>query len=460
MGTFTEDGVFKWCEETSTAEEYSFAVYGELLECSDNDILQNVNWLHGVIHPKVVDRRNDFEKPWSAALIATEQVLQKEFFPSAISVSAERGQKWIIIWPLRPVETQPQGSNSPDRRPHRRLPPTPSRATSEETSATADILVATMEKLVSQFAKMQPEGSYRRLRTFSGVLPTPAGEEGYDIWRDATLQYLEEWQCTDAAKKQRIVESLKGPAMEVVQAAWRSKPHATSQDYMAALEDAFGSPEDGVDLLYKLRTTYQDPGEKMSDYLYRLDKLIHRVVSKGGISSAEVDKCRLDQVLRGALTHDPIAQRLRCCDKEKIPHSFPKLLKEVRHEEAILAARELKPTRVAAVALESKSPGREEELLKVIEKQGEQISQLLSVQTEQVEWLRQIAEAATERPQPLTKKIGDHPQRSRDPKTEGCFICGDHSHIARQCPKKWEFKEPVPPPRSKGKMSGNGKGGQ
>ncbi|XP_075711084.1 paraneoplastic antigen Ma1 homolog [Rhinoderma darwinii] len=304
METFNEGEVYTWCEKMSAAAEHSFVVCGELFKASNDDILQIVNRLHGIVHPKVIDRREEGGQ-LSAALIATERVLEREYFPSVIAVPPEHGRQWKVVWPMRPAVTLHQDPVIQNRRPSRCLPTTPPQAKSEETSATADVLMAAMEKLVSQFAKMQPEESYRRLRTFSGVTPNPAGEEGYDTWRDVTLLYLEEWQCTDIAKKQRIVESLRGPAMEVVQAAWRSKPQATSQDYMVALEDAFGSPEDATDLLYKLRTTYQDPGEKMSDYLYRLDKLVHRIVSKGGLSPGEVDRCRLDQVLRGAWSSDP-----------------------------------------------------------------------------------------------------------------------------------------------------------
>uniref|UniRef100_A0A8C1LNS0 Paraneoplastic antigen Ma-like C-terminal domain-containing protein n=1 Tax=Cyprinus carpio TaxID=7962 RepID=A0A8C1LNS0_CYPCA len=54
--------------------------------------------------------------------------------------------------------------------------------------------------------------SYRKLCVFSGVRPNPNGEEEYDAWAEQTMHLLEEWQCSDNVKKQRIVESLKGPA--------------------------------------------------------------------------------------------------------------------------------------------------------------------------------------------------------------------------------------------------------
>ncbi|XP_071979083.1 paraneoplastic antigen Ma1 homolog [Engystomops pustulosus] len=457
METLTEREVTTWCEEMCIGDEKSFALCGKFFHASDDEILQIVNELPGVTHAKVVDRRGDEDTPFPAALIGTDKILEREYFASAIAVPPEHGRQWKIIWPMRPAVIGQQDPNTKHRMTSRCLPPTPLSARSEETPASADMLVAAMERLVSQFTKIQPESSYRRLRTFSGITPTPAGEEGYDTWRDVSLQYLQEWQCTDAVKKQRIVESLKGPAMEVVQAAWRSDPNATFQDYMAALEDAFGTPEDATDLLYKLRTTYQEPGEKLSDYLYRLDKLVHRIVSKGGLSSQDVDRYRLDQVLRGALTNDPTAQRLRCCDKEKVPPSFHLLLKEVRQEEAIMAAREQTSKRVFAATLKAEQ-SREEELLKIIEKQAEQISQLIKSHTKEVERLKQVPTTSHERQPRSTRSTSQDRQRDGDRKTEGCYVCGDPSHVARRCPNRWSPKKSLS--HYENKLSGNGEGGQ
>ncbi|XP_073432466.1 paraneoplastic antigen Ma1 homolog [Dendrobates tinctorius] len=358
METLTEREAYLWCGEMDVTAKQIFTVSGELRDASDEEILKIVNRLTELAHPKVVDRREEKKGQLPTVLTSTEQNLRKEYFPSMIAVSPEYGRQWRITWPIESeVETWQQESTLQSRKTSEGSPSTSFRVSQEETAAPADVLMMAMRQLVSQFAKMQPEGNYRLLRIFSGALPTPAGEEGYDTWRDVTLLCLEEWQCTDAVKKQRIVESLRGSAMEVVQTDWRNRPQATYQNYMSALEDAFGSPEDATDLLYKLRTTYQLPDEKMSDYLYRLDKLVHRIVSKGGVSPKEVDQYHLEQ-------------RMRSCDRKKIPGSIDELLKEVRKEEFILAASEKTSPRVTTVALKPAADCREMELLTVIEKQG------------------------------------------------------------------------------------------
>lgn len=75
--------------------------------------------------------------------------------------------------------------------------------------------------------------SYRKFRLFSGVKPIPSGEEEYDAWAEQTMNLLEEWQCSDNVKKQRIVECLKGPAADMVRFLRAQSPDATSYNYMA-----------------------------------------------------------------------------------------------------------------------------------------------------------------------------------------------------------------------------------
>ena len=181
--------------------------------------------------------------------------------------------------------------------------------------------------------------SYRKLRMFSGVKPTPNGEEEYDAWAEQTTHLLEEWQCSDNTKKQRIAESLNGPAADIVRFLRVQKPTATSYDYMQALETAFGTTESTSDLLVKFRHTYQNVGEKLSTYLLTLDKMLHCIFRKGGVALSDMNRLRMEQVVREALQQDMIALRLRMTHKLREPPSFNELLKEVREEEDMLQSR-------------------------------------------------------------------------------------------------------------------------
>lgn len=72
---------------------------------------------------------------------------------------------------------------------------------------------------------------------------------------------LEEWQCRDSLKKQRVVGGLKGPDADIkfLRAQY---PTASVNDYMLALETAFGITETSSGQLAKFRHTLQSEGEK------------------------------------------------------------------------------------------------------------------------------------------------------------------------------------------------------
>ncbi|KAL0147743.1 hypothetical protein M9458_056949, partial [Cirrhinus mrigala] len=173
------------------------------------------------------------------------------------------------------------------------------------------------------------------------------GEEEYEVWMEQAAQMISEWQCTEAAKKQRIVESLRGPAADIVR--FVSSPSATANEYLAALETVYGTSESGPDLMARFRHTYQVSGEKLSAFLYRLDKLLHRALLKGGIDAAGINRARMEQLIKGALTNDMVALRIRMTHTLQSPPSFSQLMKEIREEEHWVAARENVKACVAGV---------------------------------------------------------------------------------------------------------------
>ncbi|XP_034622798.1 paraneoplastic antigen Ma1 homolog [Trachemys scripta elegans] len=102
---------------------------------------------------------------------------------------------------------------------------------------------------------------YKRLRSFSKVSSVPSGEDDYETWRDFTVPLVQEWVCSDAEKQKRVLESLRGPAMQIIQAVKDSQPAATVQDYLTALESVYGTTDSSEDLYYRFRHTYWEPHE-------------------------------------------------------------------------------------------------------------------------------------------------------------------------------------------------------
>lgn len=54
---------------------------------------------------------------------------------------------------------------------------------------------------------------------------------------------------------------------------------------LKALENVFGTPELGEDLYFAFRSMHQQSGEKLSEFLQRLERSLRRVSHRGNISS-------------------------------------------------------------------------------------------------------------------------------------------------------------------------------
>lgn len=81
-------------------------------------------------------------------------------------------------------------------------------------------------------------------------------------------------------KRRKIMESLKGPALEVIRAVRLSDPDVTPEKCLEALESAFGLAELGDDLYFTFRLQQQQPGEKLSEFLRRLERCLSKVSKK------------------------------------------------------------------------------------------------------------------------------------------------------------------------------------
>lgn len=77
---------------------------------------------------------------------------------------------------------------------------------------------------------------------------------------------IAECECSEKEKKRRVVESLKGPALEIITAVRFSNPEASVLQYIEALENTFGTSESGEDLYFAFRLLRQCPGETLSDF--------------------------------------------------------------------------------------------------------------------------------------------------------------------------------------------------
>uniref|UniRef100_A0A3P9DK43 Uncharacterized protein n=1 Tax=Maylandia zebra TaxID=106582 RepID=A0A3P9DK43_9CICH len=204
----------------------------------------------------------------------------------------------------------------------------PQRSSDPSINSTESVLQAVGDFL-EKARKPQAEGDYRRLRLFSGNLPVPPSEDPFDHWLEQAWLMVEESDCTDKEKRRRLMESLKGPALEIAKSVRESDPEAGPVEYLEALESAFGSAESGDDLYFAFRLMQQQSSEKLSDFLRRLERALSKVVQRGGFPASSKDKARLEQLLRGAVVSDLMLINLLCSDTKEQE-------KESRHQQVLL----------------------------------------------------------------------------------------------------------------------------
>ncbi|XP_063786155.1 paraneoplastic antigen Ma2 homolog [Pseudophryne corroboree] len=438
MELITDIDIGRWCSEKGVDPRNCFGLRGNMVTVTDEGLLKTVRNLCGVKLPCIIDKWTGPYGDASAVLIKNGNPLDRTLIPSMILLEGTMGRKVQLVWPEErndedaaevAQEEVMEGPSMGEPMSGGCFPATvqggdPSHSTTKGLSDNPVDKV--VDKVVSHLEKWHYEGGYRRLRIFSGIMPVPAGEETYEMWREAAIQHSEEWQCPEHIRRQRVVESLRGPAMGVIQATRRSNPTATLRDYIEALDFSFGTLEDVGDLLARLNGTYQEYGETLTHYIYRVDRLIYKIVDKGGLSPEIVNERRLKQVLKGALTNNPVAQRLRCTMSSALPPNLTDLVKEVKLEEVQIENREKSVRKVKLVlpSADNPSPNIDDRLLKLIEEQNKKIDLLIALQTPQ---------------QPITTSRtsgwGRGINRRGGPRTNiECYSCGQLGHRSFECP--------------------------
>lgn len=127
----------------------------------------------------------------------------------------------------------------------------------------------------------------------------------------------------------RILDSLLTPAADIVK---HLSPHSPPSDYLELLDSAFGTVEDGDELFATFMSTFQNAGEKPSQFLHRLHRVLGAAIKRGDVSATESDWHLLKQFCRGCWDNALITE-LQLEQKRNNPPAFSDLLLLLRTED-------------------------------------------------------------------------------------------------------------------------------
>ncbi|XP_013856006.1 paraneoplastic antigen Ma1 homolog, partial [Austrofundulus limnaeus] len=322
-----ESGLREWCQGESLDEDHVVLV----LVPKGTEVAQIEETMETVkALGRVRVRGRMYNKKVDRLMVLCE--CRERVDPTKVPTDVQHvstGISWPVIMSARSSATEGDAPESFEALFH----------TAPPTSSPESIIRAMGDVLTKMDKPSGENSSYRRLRMFSGTLPTPAGEETLEHWLEQARLMVEESDCSDKEKRRRLMECLRGPALAVIKAIRTAEADVSPSKCLDAIECAFDTAESGEDLYFKFRLMQQEKHEKLSDFLKRVEQSLTKVVRKDGIPTSRVDAARVEQLMRGAIHSDLMLVQLKLRERKQNPPNFLELLTEIRAEEEYAAAR-------------------------------------------------------------------------------------------------------------------------
>ena len=234
--------ILTWCNDKSLDVKHAFVLSAVDVGVSDEDIYKVLDSVKVLGRTKIKGRCLGSTNNTQLILVeATHDLTQIQPPEQVDLLDLQLGP-----WPIHVVETQSVPASTEEEDFQTKLiaflanegktldevkglftPTTPMANALDLNAQLVNAISSLVQKCQVSPAEIQ---SYRKLRLFSGLKPTPTGEEEYEVWAEQTTHMLEEWQCSDTVKKQRVAESLKGPAADIIRFLRVSNPNVTAND--------------------------------------------------------------------------------------------------------------------------------------------------------------------------------------------------------------------------------------
>ncbi|XP_066213903.1 paraneoplastic antigen Ma6F-like [Saccopteryx leptura] len=186
---------------------------------------------------------------------------------------------------------------------------TPGEAAAAGEAGTADVAGAAAEEEASTqqwtwaLKPVLERMTYQDLRDFSGMEEPGHEDEFFKSWLDHASDMLCLWSHISERerRRRRLVESLNGPALDLMCGPLNENPDITAQDCLAVLVQVFGNKDTRMTAQLKFMTCAQQPQETLFAYVMHPDGLLQATMEKGAIHPATADQVCNQQVLMRAV---------------------------------------------------------------------------------------------------------------------------------------------------------------
>uniref|UniRef100_G1LQR5 Paraneoplastic antigen Ma6E-like n=1 Tax=Ailuropoda melanoleuca TaxID=9646 RepID=G1LQR5_AILME len=309
-----------WCRWMGVNAHRSLLILGIPDDCGEEEFQKAV---HAALWPlggyRVLGKVFRKELGSRVALVEFAQYLNRSLIPQQIP---GKGGPWPVVF--LPQAPDSESQDRPD------FPAEPQR----QAGAAGEGGSWTQQR--NQAQQPVPENmAYGELRTFSGLEEPDQEEESFESWLDHANDMLYTWRhVSERERRRQLVESLGGPALDLLCGLLAENPDMPAQDCLAALVQAFGDKDTRVTARLKFLTCAQRPRETLFAYVMRLEGLLQSAVEKGAFHPVIADQVRARQVLMRARPNEMLQNKLRRMRLERRPPGFVGMLRLIRETEA------------------------------------------------------------------------------------------------------------------------------
>lgn len=324
-----------WCKGMDLDPKKAVLIVGIPVQCSEAEIKDTLKeGLPPLCAHKVIGRMFRREDKAKAVLIELTEVVNYTMMPTHIPAA---GGAWEVV--VKP--------RSPDNEFINKLIyflKDEGRRVVDVAKALGFSTAPTMSMELRSSDQDKPEGlkslcntvCYRKLKVFSGSPFPGPGEETFETWLEEVTERMQLWQVGEEEKKRRLLESLRGSALSIMQALWASNDSLTMEQCLKALKQIFGNKEDCKILQFRCLqnpVSSQKAAEKLSDYLLRLEPLLQKAAQQSPLAAHSTDSIRLQHVLSRVSLTTGLRSRLSLLDQQGCPPTFLELMKLTQDEE-------------------------------------------------------------------------------------------------------------------------------